>query len=139
MAPPIGGEYLGYACNIDLLLIIRDSGFAAHYASWRIMQAALGITGFMTFVSILLFFPETSQPGARGIDKLQLTTAGAASRPVVFINPFKCLLLLRSPNLLAVVSSLHSSLVSSVQDAHNRPGWFLLVHFINRCASGGLR
>ena len=70
------------------------------------MQAVLGITGFMIFVSILLFLPETSHPGARGIDKLRLT---GAEPSMVFINPFKSLLLLRSPNLFAVVSSLHSA------------------------------
>ena len=60
-------------CNVDLcsvrtVSIIWNSGFATHYASWRVMQGSLGTTGFIIFVSILLFFPETSHPGARGID-----------------------------------------------------------------------
>jgi hypothetical protein len=67
------------------------------------MQLALGITGFLIFVSILLFFPETSHPGARGIDKLRLESPGAASP--IFVNPFRCLWLLRSPNFMAVVGS----------------------------------
>lgn len=71
------------------------------------MQASFGVSGFMIFMSILLFFPETSHPGARGIDKLRLTPTGAAPRIVVFINPFKSLLLLRSPNFMAVVGSCH--------------------------------
>jgi len=72
------------------------------------MQTALGIVAAALFVSILLCFPETSHPGARGIDKLQsessLRLGGDKLRsgPVIFLNPFKPLMLLRSPNLFAV-------------------------------------
>jgi len=71
------------------------------------MQAALGITGCVIFASMVIFFPETSHPGARGIDKLQREQActGVAPRRMVFVNPFKPLLLLRSPNLVGVVRS----------------------------------
>jgi hypothetical protein len=69
------------------------------------MQGVLGIAGAVMFLCILFFFPETSHPGARGIDKLQLASTGAAPRSLSFINPFKSLLLLRSPNLLAVVGN----------------------------------
>lgn len=75
-------------------------GVAAHYASWRVMQFALGISGLVVFVSMCWLFPETTHPNSRGIDKIIPTP-----RPwhFVWINPLKSLWLLRSPNLLAVV------------------------------------
>ena len=92
-------------------LIPWRPGFAAAYASWRLMQAALGVMGIAIFVAILLFLPETSHPGTRGIDKLavKLVESGAyPSRMLVFVNPFKPLTLMRSPNLMIVVSPLES-------------------------------
>jgi hypothetical protein len=47
---------------------------------------------------MLWFLSETSHPGSRGVDKLELGTA----RKWVILNPFRSLGLLRSPNLLAV-------------------------------------
>lgn len=73
------------------------------------MQAALGIMGITIFIAILFFLPETSHPGARGIDKLRakLMEAGASSsRIIVFVNPCRPLALMRSPNVLAVVRTL---------------------------------
>jgi len=75
------------------------------------MQVALGVLGVAIFVAILLFLPETSHPGTRGIDKLvtELVESGASSsRMIVFVNPFKALTLMRSPNLMVVVSALES-------------------------------
>jgi hypothetical protein len=82
------------------------SGFVTHYASWRTMQGLLGLTGLATFISVFMFLPETTHPGTRGIDNLhlELSSRGKKPRSVVFINPCKPLSLLRSPNLLAVVS-----------------------------------
>ena len=67
------------------------------------MQALLGVFGLIEFVFMYLLFPETSQPGARGIDKLILNNQPIKS---VFINPLRPLALLRSPNLLLIVGSL---------------------------------
>lgn len=70
------------------------------------MQAALGIVGIVIFIAILFFFPETSHPGARGIDKLRaerMKTGASSSRTLVFVNPCRPLALMRSPNVLAVV------------------------------------
>jgi len=45
--------------------------------------------------------PDTSHPGARGVDK-----EFGGEFKWVWLNPFKCLWYMRSPNLLAVVSQL---------------------------------
>ena len=66
------------------------------------MQAFLGALGLVGFVVMYFLFPETSQPGARGIDKLALEDKPAK---FIFINPLRPLALLRSPNLLLIVRS----------------------------------
>ena len=63
------------------------------------MQALLGACGLLEFVLMYCLFPETSQPGARGIDKLALEERAK----FMFINPLRPLALLRSPNLLLTV------------------------------------
>jgi hypothetical protein len=69
------------------------------------MQEVIGLAGAVIFLSILFFFPEASHLGKRGIDKLQLASTGGAPCSLAFINPFKSLLLLHSPNLLAPFTS----------------------------------
>ena len=67
------------------------------------MQALLGVVGLIAFGFMYFLFPETSQPGARGIDKL----ASEGQPPkFTFINPLRPLALLRSPNLLLIVRGL---------------------------------
>lgn len=80
-------------------------GTVTYYFSWRIMQGSLGFIGFLVWVVILLFFPETSQPGARGVDKLRLKEGEHWRQRFVFVNPLRPLALLRSPNLFLIVSS----------------------------------
>ena len=65
------------------------------------MQLALGFWGLAAFVWIFLFFPETSHPGARGVEKID-PVKRPTWRPVI-LNPLAPLWLLRSPNVLAVV------------------------------------
>ncbi|KAJ7678887.1 MFS general substrate transporter [Mycena polygramma] len=84
------GIFFG-ACLLGPALSPLAGGLAAHYSSWRAMQYILGISGAIGFILILILLPETSHPGARGVDKLMRETNGA-----------KNLWLLRSPNLLAV-------------------------------------
>lgn len=81
--------------------------------SWRVMQYVLGGCGTLAFLAVWFFLPETSHPGARGIDQLHESIAsddiggkgmgGLRRRGVVWINPLASLWLLRSPNLFAVV------------------------------------
>ncbi|KAJ7285059.1 major facilitator superfamily domain-containing protein [Mycena rebaudengoi] len=80
------GIFFG-ACLLGPALSPLAGGLAAHYST-------------IGFLCIVLFFPETSHPGTRGVDKLIRETNGA--KRYAFVNPLKCLWLLRSPNLLAV-------------------------------------
>ena len=71
------------------------------------MQGSLGLVALIAFILIYFFFPETSQPGARGIDKINATNDGLdSSSPLIFINPLQSLWLLRSPSMLLVVRGL---------------------------------
>ena len=65
------------------------------------MHTIIGLLGLIAFTTIYFLFPETSQPGARGIDKMNETDR---SRSFVFINPLHQFLLLRSPTMLLIVS-----------------------------------
>ena len=69
------------------------------YASWRLMQTGVGVAALLTYLLMRIGLPETSHPGTRGIDK----EFGGKFR-WVWLNPFKCLWYMRSPNLFALVS-----------------------------------
>jgi hypothetical protein len=85
------------------------SGLAAHYSSWRTMQFILFFCGLSAFVLIYAFFPETSHPRAGQTDKSDETVqAPAKRRKWVWLNPFKPLYLLRSPNLMIIVCTPNS-------------------------------
>jgi hypothetical protein len=74
------------------------------------MQYALLACGLVAFLAVLFFLPETSHPKTRGIDKARMEAASGAERKAwrrVWVNPLASLWLLRSPNLLAVVSASH--------------------------------
>ncbi|OCH87265.1 MFS general substrate transporter [Obba rivulosa] len=73
-------------------------GLAAHYASWRTMQYVLFANGLAALVAVALFLPETSHPGTRGVDKV----AETGRRTWVWLNPFRCLALLRAPTMAAI-------------------------------------
>ena len=47
---------------------------------------------------LIFFFPETVHPGTRGIDKAQ-----GPKKLFVWVNPFRCISFLRSPNIMAIV------------------------------------
>ncbi|KAH7890112.1 major facilitator superfamily domain-containing protein [Phlebopus sp. FC_14] len=97
------GSFFG-ATLLGLAIAPITGGTAAQYWSWRGFQFALGVSGIVQMLMIHVFLPETAHPNTRGIDKL-----GEGSK-FVWINPFSTLRLLRSPNILAVVSwSLLSS------------------------------
>lgn len=90
----------------------------AQYWSWRGFQAALGVWGMIQLLLIALFFPETAHPGTRGIDKMQ-----GPKRLFVWINPFRCIAFLRSPNIMAIVGFFFYQVNTGAN------GMFLLVCF----------
>lgn len=113
-------SHLSTSSNMGTPQSIHDppAGFAAHYASWRDMQYALLASGLLSFITVLLFLPETSHPMARGIDKLRIAeepSSGEESKRKgwrwVWVNPFSSLWLLRSPNLLIVVRTFSNTLL----------------------------
>ncbi|KAJ2936163.1 hypothetical protein H1R20_g935, partial [Candolleomyces eurysporus] len=77
------------------------------------MQLILAIAVLLVFISVLLILPETSHPGTRGVDKSEVPVSGRNSRKLkmpVILNPFKPLLLLRSPNVLIVATAVFLTL-----------------------------
>jgi hypothetical protein len=82
--------------------VFIQTGSAAQYWSWRNLQYSIGLWGLLEMLLIYLSFPETSRPGALGIDKL----TRRRWIHLTWINPLSSLWLLRSPNLFAVVSTL---------------------------------
>ena len=81
-------------------------GVAAAYFSWRHMHYVLFAAATLAFMIIFLALPETIHPGTRGVDK----APESDKNKFVWLNPLSSLWLLRSPNLLAVVSEVCSSL-----------------------------
>jgi hypothetical protein len=67
------------------------------------VQVVIGLVGLIIFTAMYFLFPETSQPGARGIDEMKGTNGTDSSRSFVFINPLQSLWLLRSPAILLTV------------------------------------
>ena len=86
----------------------NPQGSVAFYFSWRTMQFYLAAAGIFQFCWMYSYFPETAQPGTRGIDKLPGIDSLKRHSRVIFINPLQPLALLRSPNLLFIVSLLAS-------------------------------
>ena len=84
----------------------------SRYASWRLMQAGVGFAALLTYLLMYVGMPETSHPGTRGIDK-----EFGGKFKWVWLNPFKCLWYMRSPNLLALVSELLSGSRAIVREA----------------------
>ena len=78
-------------------------GLAARYASWRLLQFALGGCGVALFAVVLLFLPETSWPHTRGIDKLREAGEPINIRWSWVRNPLVHIPIFRSPNVLATV------------------------------------
>ncbi|KAG2021362.1 multidrug transporter, variant 3 [Coprinopsis cinerea AmutBmut pab1-1] len=88
------------ACLLGVALAPLAGGYAAHYASWRLMQLGLGCIGFALWFAVLLWLPETSHPGTRGIEKIDAQSL-PRWRPVI-LNPLRPLALLRSPVMLSI-------------------------------------
>ncbi|KAH6919133.1 major facilitator superfamily domain-containing protein [Coprinopsis sp. MPI-PUGE-AT-0042] len=74
-------------------------GLAVYFASWRYIQAIIGIVVTLAFLLMLAFFPETSHPGSTGVEKSNKPQP--RWRPVI-MSIMSPLWILRSPALLAV-------------------------------------
>ena len=106
LAPLVGGKYNLFPQKGPISKLSPSwLGTVAYYYSWRAMQGFLGVVGFLIFCMIFCCFPETSQPGSRGVDKMRAESGENAKNHFYFINPLRPLLLLRSPNLLLIVST----------------------------------
>ncbi|KAF8553779.1 MFS general substrate transporter [Imleria badia] len=88
IAPPIGGAF-------------------AQYWSWRGFQFALGVWCIIQMLLLAFFFPETAHPGSRGIDQLR-----GPKKLFTWVNPFRCLSFLKSPNIMAITLMNTFALIS---------------------------
>ncbi|KAI0781543.1 MFS general substrate transporter [Trametes elegans] len=82
-------------------------GVASHYFSWRHAQWALFVMGLFALVPVFLWLPETLDP-----EKLRRWGATEEHKKPVFLNPFKSLALLRSPNILVTTLAGTTTLVT---------------------------
>ncbi|KAJ6476520.1 MFS general substrate transporter [Mycena vitilis] len=95
-------------------------GWVSHYASWRYLHLGLFIFGGLLWLSMLFYLPETSHPGATGLEKLVKSEEnedgqGELERPRfrwVWLNPFACLSVLRVPNISLTTFSCAAVLVT---------------------------
>lgn len=92
------------ACLLGPAIAPPTGGFVAYYWSWRAMQMSMFVTAILAFAVIYMCLPETSQPNARGIDKLNEGLPIEEQRwRFTLLNPFANLVLLRSPVVLSTV------------------------------------
>ncbi|KZT74125.1 MFS general substrate transporter [Daedalea quercina L-15889] len=88
-------------------------GIATHYSSWRDMQYGLFLAGAIALLLTYAYLPETSHPGARGIDKLYEHGDLEPGRfKWVWLNPFRSLALLKSPNLVLITLASTAGLMT---------------------------
>ncbi|KAI0694205.1 major facilitator superfamily domain-containing protein [Cytidiella melzeri] len=92
------GAFFG-AILFGMAMAPTIAGTTAHYWSWRTTQYQLSAAALLALTLTATLLPETSQPGARGLDKL-IEREGKTRW--VWLNPFANLALLRSPNILFV-------------------------------------
>lgn len=86
-------------------------GVFTHYASWRAMQVAIALAAVLTALLMYFFLTETAHAGTRGCDKdaaerVKLGLPPRRGWGIVWVNPYRSVRLLRSPNMMAVVSGL---------------------------------
>ncbi|KAF5349702.1 hypothetical protein D9756_008837 [Leucocoprinus leucothites] len=95
------GSYFGTGL-LGLALAPTIGGVTAHYWSWRGIHYGLAVFALGALFCIFFFFPETSHPGTRGVDELKRSGKTHPKGRPVMLNPLAQLLMLRSPNILAV-------------------------------------
>lgn len=73
------------------------------------MQASIALGALLSAFLVFTFMPETAIPGTRGCDRAAAERVKLGLSPeekkwgIVWVNPYKSVRLLRSPNLMAVV------------------------------------
>ncbi|KAI0353918.1 MFS general substrate transporter [Trametes cingulata] len=77
-------------------------GLATHYATWRAAQWAIFAMGVWAYILIVLWLPETLDPEVAQKKLREAAGDGGEDKRFVWLNPFKSLALLRSPNILLV-------------------------------------
>jgi MFS family permease len=100
-------------CLVGTTLSPFAAGWVIHCFSWRVVQSILGLVGLIAFTTIYFLFPETAQPGERGIDIMKANGTPRSSGGFVFINPLQSLGLLRSPIMLFISIIVFASMVSA--------------------------
>jgi len=107
--------YFFACCLLGPALAPFIGGSVAHYASWRIMQASIGVGSIIVFAIFWVAFPETFHPGLMGVDKLRAESRKQGKKyeeTFVWINPFASVALLKSPPLLIISAATTTSLLS---------------------------
>ena len=85
------------------------------------MHGILCLVGLFGFTAFHFIFPETSQPGERGIEKMNAANGIDSFR---FINPLEPLWLLRSPSMLLTVRFFfYSHCTKQIADQHHQKGF----------------
>ncbi|CDO72082.1 hypothetical protein BN946_scf184962.g25 [Trametes cinnabarina] len=96
------GIFFG-SCFVGPAVAPVAGGIATHYATWRAAQWAIFIMGLVPYIPIVFWLPETLDPEVARTKFLE-ASGGKEGRRFVWLNPFKSLALLRSPNILITVS-----------------------------------
>lgn len=86
-----------------MAVLSNDIGIAAEYWSWRGYQVALGAWCLIQMAFVFFFLPETAHLILR---KREQDEGKGPVKSLLSINPFRSLGLLRSPNLVLMVSGL---------------------------------
>ncbi|KXN87018.1 putative transporter AQR1 [Leucoagaricus sp. SymC.cos] len=89
-------------CLLGTTLAPPLGGFIAHFWGWRILQLCMGVLALGAFGVILVSLPETSHPGARGVEKFRQSGNVEYKRAFFTVNPLRPLNLLQSPNIFCV-------------------------------------
>ncbi|KAF8499338.1 MFS general substrate transporter [Hysterangium stoloniferum] len=88
-------------------------GSLATYSSWRVVPLGTAIIALINFVIVVLFLPETSHPGMRGIEKIRMAENLRQDPSVqgdrtgwrfILLNPLRIFLLLKNYILVTVVN-----------------------------------